>query len=110
MEEPPAPPPPGLLTVSVNETPSSAYNHTVSTIEIDELGGEIVINGSGFDTGPNIVVFDTFDNGGVTGDNIPLTNANNPGCSTDTFGLAVDESPGPSIGSASLSSSSITPP
>lgn len=95
---PPAPPAPGVLVVDISEAPSASYKHTVDSIEIDEVEGEIVINGSGFDTGPNIVLFDNFDNAAVTGADIPKVNSNNVGCSTDTFGLDVESVAGPLIG------------
>ncbi len=102
---PPPPPPPsastpssGVEVISILETPSANYQHAVSTIEVDTISDEIVINGTGFNSGPNIILFDKFDNGGNTGDAIPLVNANNIGCSTDTFGLDVKSVPGPLIG------------
>lgn len=61
-----------------------------------------MINGSGFGDGPNIILpniilYDTF-NDGVTGELVPLLNDNNPGCATETFGLNVNATPGPSVG------------
>ena len=90
--------PPSLRVIDISESASSDYNHTVDTITVDTDEGEIQLIGSGFSTGANIVLYDTFDNGGTTGTDVPLTNANNPGCSTDIFGLDVDSVPGPTIG------------
>jgi len=73
---------------------TSAPNYTVNTITNDSVAKEIIISGSNFGSGPNVILFDTFQNG-TTGAGVPLTNLNNPACKSDTDGLGVELVAGP---------------
>ncbi|MCH7695825.1 MAG: hypothetical protein IIB73_05940, partial [Proteobacteria bacterium] len=90
------PPPPGVVTLTnLNQPPNTAY--IIDEIQIDEALAEITINGNLFGSGPNIVVYDTFENG-VTGGDIPLTNPKNPGCDIPKDLKDLTGAPGPIVG------------
>lgn len=89
------PEPPTILFFT--ESPSTDINYTISSILINSFDKEISVTGNNFGTGPNVVLFDTFNNG-VTGEIVPLTNSNNPACSTDITGLNTPQGQGPVIG------------
>ncbi len=90
-------PTPDLQTISINESQSPDYKHRVVDILRDNINGRITISGNNFGSAPNIIVYDTFDNG-VTGNGVPLVNPNNVACQTNTFGMDVESQPGPQIG------------
>ena len=85
------------VTVISGLTPDPNTSYVVDRIIVNQLKNEITIDGSAFGSGPNIVIYDTFENG-VEGELVALKNPKNALCSTKPYLPDLQGEKGPLLG------------